>query len=409
MLTDLTFVCIMRKSVLILVLFAVSFTYAQRAEMLKLPAGFSSQVVFDGLPGARHMAVNAKGGIYIKLSKLKDGAGIIYIVPSGNDGKYTQKAAFGNYPGTGIAIKDGYLYASSNDDVFRYKLDKNGEVIDTGKPEKIIAGLVNRNRDNAKSIALDNKGNIYVNVGSYIGSCLIDPKSRIAPQPCPLLDSVGGIWQFKAGKTKQGYAEAVHFATGFKHVVGLDWNSKSNSLFIMQHGRDQLNDLYPALYTAEQNSMIPAETMYEVRKGADGGWPYVYYDQFQKKQILSPEYGGDGKKEGTHPALAPKVAFPAHLAPNGMLFYTGKSFPSKYRNGAFVAFHGNSPELKKGYFVGFVPFDGSRPAGDWEVFADNFTTSKEQHKPCGLAQSANGDVFVSDDAKGNIYLISYKP
>lgn len=397
----------MRKIVLTLLLFVVTAAYAQQQESLKLPAGFSSKVIFEGLPGARHMAVNAKGGIFIKLSKLKDGAGIIYIVPSGDNGKYSQKAAFGNYPGTGIAIKDGYLYASSNDDVFRYKLDKNGEVVSPDQPEKIITGLVNRNRDNAKSIALDDRGNIYVNVGSYIGSCLIDPESRTAPLPCPLLDSVGGIWQFKAAGKEQGYAEAVHYATGFKHVVGLDWNSRSNSLFIMQHGRDQLNDLYPALYTADQNAMIPAETMYEVKKGADGGWPYVYYDQFQKKQILAPEYGGDGKKPGTHKAVDPTVAFPAHLAPNGMLFYTGRTFPSKYRNGAFIAFHGNSPELKKGYFVGFVPFDGARKTGEWEIFADNFTTSREQHKPCGLAQSASGDIFVSDDAKGNIYQISY--
>lgn len=392
----------MKNFLLCVLLFSSLFTSAQE---LALPAGFTSEIIFEGLPGARHMAVNAKGGIYVKLSKLKDGTGIVYLVPAA--GKYQQKTAFGNYPGTGITIKNGYLYASSNDDVYRYKLDANGEVIDTAKPEKIIAGLVNRNRDNAKSITLDNNGNIYVNIGSYIGSCLIDPNSRKAPDPCPLLDSVGGIWQFKANKLNQGYAEAVHYATGFKHVVGLDWNAKTNSLFIMQHGRDQLNDLYPALYTAEQNGMIPAETMYEVKQGADGGWPYVYYDQFQKKQILAPEYGGDGKKEGTRKAQTPIFAFPAHLAPNDLLFYTGKSFPAKYQNGAFVAFHAKSPEMKKGYLVGFVPFSGAKSGADWEVFADNFLADKDQHKPCGLAQGSDGSLFVSDDAKGSIYRISY--
>ncbi|MEO6914750.1 MAG: sorbosone dehydrogenase [Chitinophagaceae bacterium] len=374
---------------------------------LVLPDGFSSSIVFEGLPGARHLAVTKQGGIYVKLSKLKDGKGIIYLKSSGTDGKLVQAAAFGNFPGTEVSIKNDYLYTSSNDDVYRYKLDKNGEVINPNEPEKIIVGLVNRNRDNAKTFAFDNNENIYVNVGSYLGSCLVDPKSRVAPNPCPLLDSVGGVWQFKTNKTNQTYSDAVHYATGFKHAVGIDWNTKSNSLFIMQHGRDQLNDLYPAMFTADQNNMIPAETMYEVKKGADGGWPYVYYDHFQHKQILAPEYGGDGKKEGIKKYQEPSVTFPAHLAPNDLMFYTASQFPAKYRNGAFVAFHGKSPELKKGYLVGFVPFKNGKPSGDWEIFADNFSSDQDVHKPCGLAMGPDGSLYVSDDVKGNIYQIKY--
>ncbi|MGI8635515.1 MAG: PQQ-dependent sugar dehydrogenase [Segetibacter sp.] len=197
--------------------------------------------------------------------------------------------------------------------------------------------MVNRNRDNAKSIALDNKGNIYVNSGSYLGGCLVDPTSKKAPYPCPMLDSVGGIWQFSTNKLNQQYSDGVRYATGFKHCVGLDWNNSTNSLFIMQHGRDQLHELFPEYYTTEQGALQPAETMYEVHKGSDGGWPYVYYDHFQQKKILSPEYGGDGKKTGGEKAMDPIVAFPAHLAPNDLLFYGGSKFPEKYKNGAFVA------------------------------------------------------------------------
>ncbi|HLL44371.1 MAG TPA: PQQ-dependent sugar dehydrogenase, partial [Segetibacter sp.] len=242
---------------------------------------------------------------------------------------------------------------------------------------------------------------------SYISACLVDTNSRQAPDPCPLLDSVGGIWQFKTDKLNQQYKDGVHYATGFKNSVGLDWNSKTNSLFLMQHGRDQLHDLYPSYYTAEQSSLLPAETMYEVHKGSDGGWPYVYYDQFQQKKILSPEYGGDGKKTSSRKALDPLVAFPAHLAPNGLLFYNGNKFPQKYKNGAFIAFHGKSPQFQKGYFVAFVPLENDRLTSKWEIFADNFTTDKDQHKPCGLAQASDGSIYVSDDSKGTIYRIQY--
>ena len=376
------------------------------AQTLQLPKGFSQSIVAEGLGGARHIAVNKQGGVYVKLSRLKDGKGIIYLKPTGKDGKYKQQLAFGDYPGTGIFIKGNYLYASSNDEVFRYQLNANGEPVQPDKPEKIVTGLVNHNRDNSKSIAVDNNNNLYVNVGSYANACLIDATSKKAPNPCPLLDSVGGIWQFKTNKPVQHYKDAVHYATGFKNVVGLDWNSQTNSLFIIQHGRGDLHNLFPELYSAEQDAKLPAETMYEVRKGADGGWPYEYYDPFLKKQVLAPEYGGDGKKAGTHKALPPVASFPAHMGPNALLFYTGNSFPARYRNGAFVAFHGKSPDVQKGWMVVFIPFAHGKPAGNYEVFADNFVV-KDPHKPCGLAQAPDGSLFVSDDAGGSIYRIQY--
>jgi glucose/arabinose dehydrogenase len=226
--------------------------------------------------------------------------------------------------------------------------------------------------------------------------------------PCPLLDSVGGIWKFKTNHLNQGYKEGIRYATGFKNVVGLDWNVNTHSLFIMQHGRDQFHDLYPALYTEEESKSQPAETMYEVHQGSDGGWPYVYYDAKLHKKILAPEYGGDGKKTGGAKAQNPVIDFPAHLAPNGLLFYSGNQFPAKYRQGAFIAFHGKSPVLQKGYLVAFVPFNKNKPSGKWEIFADNFAVGTSQPRPCGLAQGPDGSIYIADDYTGNVYQVKYK-
>jgi glucose/arabinose dehydrogenase len=291
---------------------------------------------------------------------------------------------------------------------------------DTSNPEKIITGLLSRHEHESKSITLDNDGNIYVNVGAYSNSC--QEKDRAAGsmgmKPCPILDSAGGIWQFKIDKLNQTYGDGVHYATGVRNVVGLDWNTQTNTLFVMQHGRDQLHDIFPDMFTDKQSAELPAECMYELHKGSNCGWPYIYYDQVQHKKILAPEYGGDGKKEGGEDAQDPIVAFPGHMAPNGLLFYTGNMFPEKYKNGAFIAFHGSwnrAPEPQKGFFVAFVPFKDGKPSGDWEIFADGFSgiaavasPGQAQHRPCGLAQGPDGALYVSDDAKGTIYKITYK-
>jgi glucose/arabinose dehydrogenase len=386
---------------------------------LKLPAGFVAVTVADNLGRARHLAVASNGVIFVKLNRLKDGKGIVRLQDTNGDGKTDKMVSFGDYGGTGMAIKNGYLYASSDQDVYRYKLDGNNNVVNPDKPEKIVSGLLNRGEHESKSIALDNAGNIYVNVGAYSNSCQVSDRQKGSPgrKPCPILDSAGGIWQFRADKPDQTYKDGVHYATGLRNVVGLDWNTTTNTLFVMQHGRDQLSSLFPQFWNDKQSAELPAECMYELHKGSNCGWPYIFYDQFQHRQVLAPEYGGDGKKGPDQQYQDPVMAFPGHLAPNGLLFYTGSQFPEKYKNGAFIAFHGSwnrAPEPQKGFFVVFVPFKNGKPSGDWEVFADNFSggpektaTGRANHRPCGLAQGPDGSLYVTDDNKGTIWKISY--
>jgi glucose/arabinose dehydrogenase len=67
-----------------------------------------------------------------------------------------------------------------------------------------------------------------------------------------------------------------------------------------------------------------------------------YFDRFQNKLVLAPEYGGDGgAKVGVCAQKSPPVAaFPAHWAPNDLVIYSGTALPASYQGGAFIAFHG---------------------------------------------------------------------
>ncbi len=382
-----------------------------RLELI-LPQGFTSSIVADSLGAVRHLAVNKHGDIYVKLSALKNGKGILWLSDTDQDGKMDRSIGFASYPGTGIRIHGDALYASSNSGVYKYGLNAQGQVLDTGKAEIIVRGLVDKGRDNAKALALDASNNLYVAIGSYDETCT-DAKGR-GLENCKLLDSVGGIWQFSTTKRNQSYAEGIPYARGLKNVVGLDWNTATNSLFGAQHGRGGLMGKFPKIYTQEQDNALPAETLYELSEGSDGGWPYVYYDPIKHKKMVSPEYGGDGKRSIDDKYLDPVVDFPAHLAPNDLLFYTGNMFPEKYKNGAFIVFHGQSQTLKKGYFVAFVPFKNGKPSGSWEIFADNFMgvdrgnpKGAYKHRPMGIAQGADGALYVADDLKGTIFKITY--
>ncbi len=384
---------------------------------LLVPQGFSAVKLIEGIGKARHLIVTPKGHIYVRLAKTANNQGTLLLEES--NGKATVKSGFGNYGGTGIRLYKDYLYVASNSEIFRYKVDANEQVINPSAPEVIVTGLVDKGTHETKSIVMDNAGNMYIPIGCPSNSCQIEDRKRgsLGQPGCPLLETSGGVWQFKPDKPGQTYADGIRYATGLRNVVGADWNQQTDQLYVMQHGRDQLDNLFPDLFNAKQNAETPAECMYALNEGDNAGWPFIYYDRLQHKKILAPEYGGDGKKEGSPEYIDPVAAYPAHMAPNDILFYTGNQFPAKYKNGAFIAFHGSwnrAPEPQAGYFVVFQPFKDGKPSGDWEVFADGFSGSSEKtasgradHRPCGLAQGPDGSLYVTDDVKGAIYKISY--
>jgi len=387
---------------------------------LKLPAGFSALVYADNIGHARHLAINANGDVYVSLSNVKNGGGIVCLRDANKDGKADVIKYHGIYDGTGIKIHNGYVYFGADTIVVRYKLTE-GELVPGATAEVIAKGFTPQNQHATKPFTFDKDGNIYVTVGAPSNACQVQDRTKGSPgiDPCPILEQHGGIWRFKADVLNQDQVkDGYRYATGIRNAVAITWNDTQNSLFALQHGRDQLGSFYPELYTDEQSAQLPAEEFLSVKDGSDFGWPYCYYDPMQKLKVLAPEYGGDGKKPGRPNAENPIMAFPAHTAPNDVLFYTGSMFPEKYKNGAFIAFHGSwnrAPLPQEGYYVAFVPFKDGVPSGDWEIFANGFagvgvikSPGDAKHRPCGLAQAPDGSLFVSDDSNGRIYRIAYK-
>ena len=392
---------------------------------LFLPDGFGAVVVVDSLPSAaRHLTVNKNGDIYVKGRFNKDGGNNWALRDLNGDGKADSIKNFGKFKkegsySTAMKINNGYLYTSSEALVYRYKL-KEGELIPTSEPEVIVVDSGRRREHNAKPIAFDKKGNIYVAFGAPSDACQEKNRVQSSPgmDPCPILDSNGGIWMFNANQLNQFRTNGgTRVATGLRSVVGLDWNFQDNSLYAVAHGRDNLHQTWPQYYSAWQNAVLPSEGFYKLLPGADAGWPYYYFDQMKDEIMLNPEYGGDGNKVCTDTKIIkPVFGFPGHYAPNDVIFYTGDQFPKRYKNGAFVALHGSTiraPYPQAGYFVAFIPFKDGK-AQQMEVFADGFAeldtivnTADAQHRPMGLAIGPDGSLYISDSKKGKIWRVIY--
>jgi glucose/arabinose dehydrogenase len=266
---------------------------------LTLADGFCATVVAEDLGTTRHLAVSDNGDVYAAVRDTADDAGIVALRDTDGDYAADRTEYFGDGSGTGIGLRNGYLYFGADTAIWRYQKAAD-ELIPSGEPETIVGGFPEENQHAVKPFDFDGNGNLYVNVGAPSNACMEEMRTKGSPgqDPCPLLEEYAGIWQYQADETGQQHTPDARYATGIRNAVALTWNDAVDNLYVAQHGRDQLNQFFPDLYTQEESSELPAEQFYKVDEGDKLGWPYCYYDWRKEKKVLMPEYGGTARRLG---------------------------------------------------------------------------------------------------------------
>jgi glucose/arabinose dehydrogenase len=390
---------------------------------ITLPTGFCAQVVADNLGVARQMAVARNGDLYVALmtgggrGQPETGGGAVALRDTNGDGRFDVVEKFGAGSTTGIGLRNGYIYLAHPTSVERMKMTE-GQLKPTGAAETIVSGFPTDRQHEDKGLAFDGRGSLYVNVGAPSNACQNpDRRPGVKGQdPCPLLEAHAGIWKYNENKLGQMHTPSARFATGMRQMPAITWHD--GAVYVVMHNRDQLDVFWPSLYDAKGNAERPAEPMFRAVQGSNFGWPYCYYDYGMKMSILNPEYGGDGKTVGRCKGFTQPVAvFPAHWAPVDVKFYQGRQFPAKYRNGAFIAFHGSwnrAPEPQAGYNVTFQPFANGKASGNFEVFAAGFAgkdpllnPGEAVARPDGVVEAPDGSLYISESQKGKIWHVVY--
>lgn len=424
---------------------------------LTLPEGFCATVFADNIPKARYLAVAENGDVYVSIegTEPRDTVtrpAMVALRDSNRDGKADMKENFGRRGNTGIAFHNDWLYVDQGETINRY-FRPPGQLVPDAAPEVVVSGIPLDPGHRARNFAIASDGSMFVNVGAPSNACQVKDRAKESPgkDPCDELNTRAGIWRFDANRLNQVFSPAERYATGARNSTGMAFApslqrapnvrrapisqsgqqtqrqqpqriffAPTGQLYAMTHGRDQLTENWPRIFPDTlYGSENPAESLLEIKRGDDFGWPYCYYSFEEKHLVDAPEYGGDGKKS-TRCAnkKEPIAVYPAHWAPLDLVFYTGRNFPDRYRGGAFISFHGSWNRMKgmqAGGKIVFQPMQNGKPSGDYEIFADGFAgvppteidPNKAQHRPVGMAIAPDGSIYVADDKGGRIYKITY--
>ncbi len=338
---------------------------------LTVPAGFTAEEFASGFQKPRDLLQLPNGTILVTESVAKGG---VFVVAQGQKPKPFIEGLDRPF---GIAFHDGYLYVAAAEAIQRYKIDLAAN--SAGAPEKLIDLKGYGKGHWTRSLAIDPKAKkLYVSIGSGSNVDLGDPANRNAVNVYNLDGSNPSI-----------------FATGLRNPVTIRFQPESKRLWTTVQERDGLGD------------ELPSDFFTEVKQGAFYGWPYAYLGPNEE-----PRHKGVNP-EAVRKTVEPDVLLGPHVSAMSFAFYTGKSFPAKYKNGAFIALRGSSGRSKRtGYSIVFQAFKGGKPVGQPENFLTGFMLGEDVRevwgRPVGVTQLADGSLLLSEDGNNKIYRISYK-
>ncbi len=342
-------------------------------DKIKLPDGFKIEVYAEKVKNARSMSLSPSGTLFIGSMRK----GNVYAAVD-KDGDHKAETIYTlakglNMP-NGVAFKDGSLYVAEVNRILRYD-DIENKLDNPGEPVVVYDKYPTETHHGWKYIAFGPDGKLYVPVGA----------------PCNICESEDKVFASITRMDPDGSNMEV-VQSGVRNTVGFNWHPDNNELWFTDNGRDWLGDDLPA-----------CEVNHAPKDGMHFGYPYCHQGDFK-----DPEFGD---KRSCDEFTAPAQNLGAHVAPLGIEFYTGKSFPEKYAKQIFIAEHGSWNRSKKsGYQISLLTLENNKVAS-YEPFITGWVDAAADSvwgRPVDIEWMPDGSMLISDDYANVIYRVSYQ-
>jgi glucose/arabinose dehydrogenase len=202
---------------------------------LTLPDGFCALVVADSLGRARHLTVAANGDVLVAIP-ARDSGGVLLLRDTTGDGVADTRRMLIHDPlAVDVQLRESggqeYVYYSTYHEVIRYAWTPGSDAV-SGSADTIVRELPGGRQHGMKTFTLADGDRLFVNHGAPSNSCQMDDRQpgSMGRDPCPLLDTTGGIWLYAADRTGQTGADGERYATGLRNTVALTVNPADGEL-----------------------------------------------------------------------------------------------------------------------------------------------------------------------------------
>lgn len=346
-----------------------AFGRAAPLSALKVPDGFQIEVFSDAVPGARSLAVDETGTVFV--GSLNEGR--VYAVRT-RDGKATEVRTILqglNHP-NGVAVLNHSLYIAEVSRILRIPLPLQKEK-GSLHPEVFYDGLPSDPHHGWRYLRVTPDGGLLTAIGQPCNICNLDD-----PRYGTLL------------KISSDGHKTETLARGFRNSVGFDFEPGTQILWASDNGRDWLGDNSP-----------PDELNRIDRSGLHFGFPYCF-----GTDLRDPQYGHLMTCDQLTP---PAFEFQAHVAPLGIRFYTGRQFSERYQHQLLVAQHGSwNRSQPVGYRVSSLRIQDGKALDETPlVWGFLQPDGKVLGRPVDLLILEDGSLLISDDHAGAIYRVTY--
>ena len=338
-------------------------------DTIELPQGFTIEIYAEDVENARQMALGDNGVLFVGSRR----AGKVHaVIDEDGDHKADRVVLIAEnlkMP-SGIEYQKGALYVGALNRILRYD-DIENHLDSPPEPVVVSDALPDKEHHGWKYLRFGPHGQLYIPVGVPCNQCEEEGHGNI-----------------RRMDVSDGSMET--FAWGVRNSVGLAFHPDSGELWFTDNGRDMMGDDIPS-----------CELNHAPQAGMHFGFPYCH-----QGDTLDPEFG-EGKSCADY--VPPVVHLGPHVAPLGLVFYTGSMFPDSFTKQLFITEHGSWNRSKKvGYRVVLVTFDETGKVTGQEVFANGWLQGEDNWgRPNDVLVMPDGALLVSDDQGGVIYRISY--
>ena len=367
--------------------------------MPDVPEGFKAELVASGIENPRAIRFAPNGDLFIASSDpgqvlvlhWEDGAAEPTQTVFASDLMQPYGIAF--YP----EDNPEWVYVAESDGLRRFAY-KAGDTQASAEPETLFKDIPPEHHW-TRDIAFVGDTLLYsVGSGSNVGEGTMDELPEGGVEQWAADHLLGVSW---GGEERRAAVLAYdvdgtnerYYATGLRNCAGMAVQPVNDTPWCVVNNVDELGD------------NVPFEFATSVKEGAFYGWPWYYIGN-----NADPRWTKEPRADLADQVTVPDVLFQAHSAPLNITFYDNDAFGAEYKGDAFVAMHGSwNRGQRTGYKVVRVDFDeAGRPAGTYEDFVTGFVADQDNvwGRPVGVAVSADGDLYMSEDGNGTIWRIS---